>query len=405
MPASKVVKMFRHGFGIKDVILKSCDLIDNIFVFRCTLKPSIKKCSHCRSRDVVVKETKTRTLRMLPLGDKKSFLEVKVHKFKCRDCGSCCWVKLPFALGKLPMTKQFITYVLSLVKITTLKSTAGLLDIQWKTVKNIHKDYLTEKYKKISYKNLTYISMDEFSIRKGHTYMTIFLDLATGQIIYAVEGRCVEDIRPFLEKLKKKARMLKAIAMDMSVPYISAVKHHLPHIAIIFDRFHVVKLLNDAVDTVRKQERKKYEEAGENIGKGDRFLFLRNFENLDSSEQDRLKKLFEINAVLSKAHVFKEQFRAFWEKKSKKEAARLLLHWIYEAVHSGIQAIVKVGFTILDHYEGLLNYFDHPINNGKIEGTNNKIKVLKRNAYGYRDNDYFKLLLFDLHEKSTELVG
>ena len=286
-----------------------------------------------------------------------------------------------------------------------VKSVADYLTLQWKTVKNIHKDYLSEKYQKISYKNIVYLSMDEFSIKKGHSYMTIFLDLKSGRIIYAVAGRCVADIRPFLEKLAKKARKLKAIAMDMSRSYISAIREYLPHVAIVFDRFHVVKILNEALDEIRKKEREKYAAKGEKIGKGDRFLFLRNFEDLDNDEQGRLKKLFEINAVLAKAHIMKEQFREFWNKTNKEEAAHFLVHWIYAAVHSNIKPLVQAAFTLLAHYEGLLNYFDHFISNGQIEGTNNKIKVLKRSAYGFRDLEYFKLLLFDLHEKSAQLVG
>jgi transposase len=313
-------------------------------------------------------------------------------------------VKLPFSVGKLPMTKSFVRYVLSLVKLTTVKSVAGFLGVQWKTVKNIHKDWLKDKHKKIRYKDLIYLSVDEFSIRRGHTYMTVFLDIRTGRIIYAVEGRSVEDIQPFLERLSRKAHNLKAIAMDMSRSYIAAVKEYIPHVSIVFDRFHVQKLLNEALDTVRKNEREKYQKEGLNIGQGERFLFFRNFENLDKDEQVRLKRLFELNEILAKAHVLKEQFRQFWEKRSKKEAARFLLRWIMTAFLSGIAAMEKIASTILAHYEGLLNYYDHPISNGQIEGTNNKIKVLKRSAYGYRDMEYFKLLLLDLHEKSVQVV-
>jgi transposase len=302
------------------------------------------------------------------------------------------------------MTKSFVRYVLSLVKLTTVKSVAGFLDVQWKTVKNIHKDWLKDKHKKIRYKDLIYLSVDEFSIRRGHTYMTVFLDIRTGRIIYAVEGRSVEDIQPFLEQLSRKARNLKAIAMDMSRSYIAAVKEYIPHVSIVFDRFHVQKLLNEALDTVRKNEREKYQKEGLNIGQGERFLFFRNFENLDKDEQVRLKRLFELNETLAKAHVLKEQFRQFWGKRSKKEAARFLLRWIMTAFLSGITAMDKIASTILAHYEGLLNYYDHPISNGQIEGTNNKIKVLKRSAYGYRDTEYFKLLLLDLHEKSVQVV-
>ncbi len=405
MSTSKLSKIFYNGYGIKNVILKSCDFIDRTLVFRCTLKSSLKKCSKCHSKNVHLKETKVRRLRMVSLGRLKCFLEITVHKYKCCDCHASAWVRLPFAAGKLPMTKAFANYILALVKIGTIQSISLFLSLQWKTVKNIHKDWLSQKYKKISYKDLVYLSVDEFSIKKGHTYMTVFLDIQTGRIIYAVEGRKAEDIAPFLKKLFKRARKLKAIAMDMSTSYISAVKKHLPHVDIVFDRFHVMKLLNGALDELRKKERQKYLISGQNIAKGDRFLYLRNFEDLDDKDRSKLEQLFKINEPLAKAHAMKEQFRMFWEKDSKKEAAKFLFYWIYEALLSGIRPLERVANTILMHYEGLLSYYDHEINNGMTEGTNNKIKVAKRRGYGYRDIEYFTLLLYDLHEKVVELIG
>ena len=235
--------------------------------------------------------------------------------------------------------------------------------------------------------------------------MTVFTDIRTGRIVYAVEGRKVEDIAPFLRKLKKRAKKLKAIAMDMSKAYISAVKAILPEVSIVFDRFHIMKIMNESLDLIRKQEFRKANEMGLDIGKGHRFLFLYNFENLDDAKRSKLQALLEINEPLAVAHTMKEQLRTFWDKDTKKEAAKFLVKWIYEAIHSEIRPLVKAAKTILDHSEGLLNYFDHPISNGKAEGVNNKIKVLKRNGYGYQDQKYFTLLLYDLHEKKMQLAG
>lgn len=400
-----ISKILYNGFGIKDVILKSFDILEKYCVFTCTLKKKLKKCSKCRSCSIRIKETKVRRFRMLPLGSMKCFLELTVHKFFCHDCKSSCWVKLPFAVGKLPMTKSFANYILALIKVTTVKGVATFLGLQWDTVKKIHKDFLNTTYQKISYKKLAYLSMDEFSIKKGHTYMTVFLDIRTGRIIHAVQGRSVDDIRPFLERLAKNASHLKAIAMDMSVSYISAIKKYLPHVSIVFDRFHVMKMLNEALDDIRKTERAKHEKEGQSIGKGDRFLFLKNFDTLEADEKGRLQTLFKINKTLARAHALKEQLREFWNKTSKREGALFLIKWIFSAMASQIPGIIKVANTLLNHYEGLLNYFEHRISNGKIEGVNNKIKVLKRNAYGYRDYEYFTLLLYDLHEKTTQLVG
>lgn len=405
MSTSKIGKLLYIGFGIKDVILKSFDMLDGKVIFRCKLKKSLKRCSCCKSQNVEIKETKVRTLRMIALGALKTFLEITVHKYKCLDCGSYAWVNLPFAFGKYPMTRTFVNYILSLVKLGTLQGVAIFLDLQWKSVKNIHKNFLANKYKKINYRNLVYISVDEFAIKKGHKYMTVFTDIRTGRVIYAIEGRCVDIIEPFLKKLALKARNLKAIAMDLSPTYIAAVEKHLPGVDIVFDRFHVVKLLNEALDELRRKERQKYIDRGQDVGKGDRFLILRNFCDLDDHGKTKLQNLFEINKPLAKAHAMKEQFRLFWDMPTKDEAISFLIHWVIEAVQSNIAPLARVAKTILRHSDGLLNFFDHYISNGKAEGTNNKIKVLKRKAYGYQDMEYFRLLLLDLHEKTQEFVG
>lgn len=404
MSASKFAKLLYNGFGIKNVIIKSIDFIEDqgkALIFKVHLKQPLKKCSKCCSKNIHIKDSKKRRLRLVPLGKMKCFLDVRTHKFKCKDCGCSAWANLPFAAGKLPMTLSFVEYTLSMIRIGTIEAIAKFLGLQWKTVKNIHKEYLQKKYEKINYKNLVYLSMDEFSIKKGHKYMTVFLDLRSGRIIYACEGRALDCIEPFLQKLKKKARKLQAIAMDLSPTYISAIKKILPNVVIVFDRFHVVKLLNTMIDDLRKAERLKYVEQGFSIGKGDRFLFLHNFENLDITQKEKLQKLLDINTVLATAYAMKEQFRMFWNKGSKQEAAAFLLDWVFTAILSDIPGLQKMGYTILNHGEGLLAYYDHSISNGKIEGTNNKIKVKKRQGYGYRDMEYFTLLLYDLHEKAA----
>lgn len=404
MAASSLKKFFYNGFRIKGVVLKSIKYIGETIIFGVVLKRSLKKCPHCHSPDVQIKETIVRRLRMVPLGNKKCFLEVVTHKLKCKKCGSSAWIRLPFSRGKLPMTNAFIEYVLQMAKLMTLQSVSLYTGIQWKTAKNLHKDFLRKKYKRFGYRNLIYLSMDEFSIKKGHKYMTIFLDLRTGRILYAVVGRRIEDIAPFLMKLRKRAPNLKAIAMDLSPTFISAVKEHLPRVAIVFDHFHVTKILNQALDEVRKCEHEKHSPL-EKVGKGNRFLFFKNFENLDQAAAKKLNHLCEINKNLALAYELKEQFRIFWIRGSMKEGKKFLFHWIDMAKRSGIKPLEKVARTFLRHQEGLLNYFNHPISNGKIEGINNKIKVQKRCGYGYRDTEYFTYLLYDLHTKDFKLVG
>jgi len=323
----------------------------------------------------------------------------------CQKCGAKSWLQLPFTVGKLPMTISFMRYILQLTAIATLLSVAIFLGLQWKTVKNIDKANLAKRAKQFSFKKLRYISIDEIAIKKGHKYMTIFTDICTGQIIHAIEGRSEEVLRPFLKLLAKKARRLKGIGIDMSAAYASAIKMHLPNVAIIFDRFHVTKLLNDTIDKVRRVEYAKCKKKGVDVLKGQRFLLLRNFVDLDEGQRTSLEKLLAINEPLAIAHSMKEQFRSFWDYGSRKEGARFLCWWIIEAFESGVELLVKTARSLLHRAEGLLSYFDHGIDNGKAEGINNKIKVLKRQAYGFHDQEYFKLRLYHLHKKECQLVG
>jgi transposase len=284
------------------------------------------------------------------------------------------------------------------MQFATIKHVAKFLGVSWSLVKNIHKAYLQQEYQSPDFKSLQYVGVDEFSIRKGREYMTIFINLETGEIIHAVEGKSMASVIPFLLQLKEKAIQLKAMAMDMNAAYASAVKTYLPEVDVVFDRFHVVALLNTAIDEIRRDQQAKCNAVGLKTIKGMRFLLLRNYEKLDIKRQRSLESLLEVNQPIALAHAMKEQIRLFWTKQTVKEGIKFLAWWVMDAVESGISELRKAGRTLLRNWEGLVNYFKHPITNGKTEGINNKIKTMKRQAYGFRDMEYFKLRLYSLHK-------
>jgi transposase len=400
-----ISKVFYTLLNDKSVIFQSAKFHSDHIIFFGRLRQNAKRCSCCNSFDVRIKETKERTFRMVNLGQKRTQLKIDVYKVWCQKCDKKTWIELPFTSGKHPLTKSFIYYILQLTAMTTLLCVALFLGLQWRTIKSIDKANLRKRAKQFSFKKLRYISIDEIAIKKGHKYMTIFTDISTGQIIHAVEGRSEEAIGPFLKLLSKKAKRLRGIGIDMSAAYSSSIKNHLPNVSIIFDRFHVTKLLNNTIDKIRRAEYAKHENKGLHVLKGQRFLLLRNFVDLGDSQKSSLQKLLEINESLAIAHSMKEQFRLFWQCGSKSAGARFLSWWIMEALESGVEQLAKTARTLLYHYEGLLSYFEHGIDNGKAEGINNKIKVLKRQAYGFRDQEYFKLRLYNLHKKEYQLVG
>lgn len=389
----------------KCIIFQKAEFQSDHIIFRGRLRHNFKRCASCKCSDVRIKETKERTFRMLNLGQKRTQLKIDVHKVWCQKCGTKAWIPLPFTSGKLPMTKSFIYYILQLTAMTTLLCVALFLGLQWRTIKNIDKANLSKRAKQFSFKKLRYISIDEIAIKKGHKYMTIFTDVSTGQIIQAVEGRNEDALRPFLKLLSKKAKRLRGIGIDMSAAYSSSIRKYLPNVSIIFDRFHVTKLLNDTIDKIRRVEYGKHQHNGLSVLKGQRFLLLRNFVDLDDGQKSSLQHLLEINQPLAIAHSMKEQFRLFWDLGSKSDGARFLFWWIIQCFESGVELLARTARTLLHHSDGLLSYFEHGIDNGKAEGINNKIKVLKRQAYGFQDQEYFKLRLYHLHRKENQLIG
>jgi len=395
MPAS----MLYHTNQITDVQVKSREFFADKIVFRVLYTPKMELCPCCTHGEYSLKGSKIRNLRMAPLGNKAAFLSVEINRLKCVFCGHIWWPRLPFSQDKKRVTISFEKYVVTLMNFATIQHVAKFLGVSWHLVKNIHKSHLLREYKGVDFEKLRYVGVDEFSIRKGHEYMTIFINLESGEIIHAVEGKSIDSVRSFMLQLKGNAKQLKAMAMDMNAAYASATKQFLPHVDIVFDRFHVVALLNTAIDEIRRSQQSKCNEVGIKVFKGFRFLLMSNYDNLSSRRRQNLDCLLEINKPLAAAHALKEQFQLFWRKHSIPEGAGFLACWIMDAIDTGIQELQKVSKTILRHGKDMLNFFKHRVTNGKTEGVNNKIKTMKRQAYGFRDIIYFKLRLYNLHKQ------
>jgi len=387
-----------HTNQITNVQVKSVDYFKDKIVFNALYEPSKPLCPCCGYHDYSSKGSKHRRLRIAPLGNKQAFLLLEIFRLRCGNCNHLWWPPLPFVQGRKRVTISFQNYVINLMHFATIEHVANFLSVSWGLVKEIHKSHLNEKYQTVNLESLRYIGVDEFSIRKGHEYMTIFINLETGVIIHAVEGKSIDSVTPFILQLKEKAIQLKAIAMDMNAAYAAVTKKHLLDVDVVFDRFHVVALLNTAIDEIRRDQQAKCNAIGLKAIKGMRFLLLSNYEKLNPKKQNSLECLLEVNKPIATAHAMKEQIRLFWTKPSAKEGTQFLCWWIMDAVESGIRELEKAGRTLLRHGMDLLNFFKHRITNGKTEGINNKIKTMKRQAYGFRDMDYFKLRLYSLHE-------
>jgi len=251
-----------HAFGLKGIRHTSTHFRSDAVIFRAEMTSDLIRCPRCGCRHASFKGRKSRWFFMSPIGRKKCYLVFDFHRLKCEDCAHLWWPSLPFMTGKHRYVRSFALTVLDLLRFGTIRSVAHYLGVGWDMVKEIHKAKLRLLYRRISLHKVRYIGIDEFSIKKGHKYMTVVTDLRTGRILHAVEGKSKEDILPFLQKLARKARKLEGIAMDMSSAYFYAVLEALPKLDIVFDRYHIMALVNQAIEELRREQQRELDDLG-----------------------------------------------------------------------------------------------------------------------------------------------
>jgi transposase len=317
-------------------------------------------------------------------------------------------VALGFADPRRSYTRAFAEYALELSRLMTIQDVALHLQISWDVVKEIVKGDLQRRFSQPKLKHLRQIAIDEISIGKGHRYLTIVLDLESGVVVHVGRGKGGDALTDFWKRLRSSGAKIEAVATDMSPAYIDAVTAHLRGAVLVFDRFHVMKLLNDKLSELRRE---LYREAKDlmqkDVLKGVRWLLLKRPATLDESrnERKRLEEALRLNAPLATAYYLKEELGEVWEQDDQEEAQQFLLDWILRAESTGIRMLHNFAKTLRLHALGILAYYDYAISTGPLEGTNNKIKTMKRQAYGFRDQEFFKLKILAIHETKYALVG
>jgi len=269
---------------------------------------------------------------------------------------------------------------------------ASILNVYPNRLWNIFKYWIARAFIKDDQSNVKKIGIDETSKRKGHDYVTISADLDERRVIFACEGKDENTVKQLNKHLVSKnvdPEQIENIAIDMSAAYISGVTKNFPKASIVFDRFHIVKHLNEAVDEIRKKERKEHESL-----KGHKYTFLKKDKDL-TYEQKTSKYEFILDyPALGEAVRLRETFNDFWDFDKKEEAAAFLAFWCDLADESNIIPFRKFTNMIRSHWSGVINYVDAKISNGVLEGINSKIQLAKRRARGYRNVDNFISMIY-----------
>jgi transposase len=289
-----------------------------------------------------------------------------------------------------------------MMTVTDLAAVSGL---GWDTVKNIIKARLEKDYGHPRLKGLERLSIDEIYFGRRKKFYTLVINLDSGQIVWVVKGRGGEVLCPFWRALRCSRARIEAVAMDMSAAYWAAVMEHLPEAAIVFDRFHITKLVNEKLDDLRREMVREAVGPMKQTVKGVRYLLLMRRENVAQEKLPRLDDALQHNQPLFTAYLLKEALALLWEQASYHQMQAFLYEWCAWADQSGIRQMRQVAKTLLTHKSGILSWWKHRINNGRMEGINNKIKAMLRQTYGLRDERYLILRLLALHDSRQELLG
>jgi transposase len=397
-----------HAFGIRGYVCSRTEYHDGQVIFTIHQGGASYRCPACGSQQLISRGQVDRRFRSLPIGSRPTVVALAVPRVECQACGLVRQVDVSFADPRRSFTKRFERYALELSRSMTIRDVARHLKVGWDLIKEMQKRDLLKRYAKPKLEHLRYIAIDEIAVRKGHRYLTVVMDLESGAVVFVGNGKGADALEPFWKRLRPSKAGVEAVAMDMSPAYWGAVRTHLPKAKIVFDHFHVIKLFNDKLSELR---RALYREATDvmqkEVLKGTRWLLLKNPQNLDQekNEKQRLEEALALNKPLATAYYMKEDLGRFWLQPGKRFATTFLDGWIRRAAATGIKVLHQMSKTLAMHRTGLLAYYEVMISSGPLEGTNNKIKTMKRQAYGFRDVEFFKLKILAIHETKYALVG
>jgi len=372
----------------------------------CPRQDAVKRCSRCGMPVAEIHDVVERRVRDVALLDRDTWLVFPAARLRCPRCGPTAEA-IPWLDRYQRMTKRLADKIAQLAQILPIKHVAAWFGVSWDTVKAIDKRALTQRLGPVtaeSLREVRVLGIDEFAIRRRHRYATVVVDPIHGKVLWVCRGRQREDIRRFFELLGPEGRArIEAVVTDMNGAYIDEVQAQCPHAAIVYDLFHVVARYGlEVIDRVRVDETNRIARASHRndtvtrarrrVIKGTRWLLLRNRGSLTRrADRVRLGELLAVNRALFTVYVLKDDLKQLWRFRYPKAAVRSWHHWYRRALASRVQPLISFARRLRPYLAGIINHCKYPLHTSLLEGINNRIKVIKRMAYGFRDDEYFFL--------------
>jgi transposase len=322
-------------------------------------------------------------------------LNLEVRRVLCWRCGAVKRERLAFLADNPFYTQRFAYYVGRRCRSATIKDIATELQLDWDAVKELDKQYMRAQLKRAGTPGPQVIGIDEISIRKGHTYRIVVSDLLRHRPIwFGGQDRSEASMDEFYRFLgEKKVQKIRLAVMDMWKAFRTSTRHHAPQAAILFDKFHVLRHLSQALDTVRKREYGRLQGKPRIFIKGQKYTLLAHPQNLTGSARKNLKLLLEANKRINTAYVLKESFGQLWDYNREAWAKKFFENWRAQLKWQRLKPYEDFADMIERHWDGIAAHCkpENKVSLGFVEGLNNKIRVLQRRAYGLRDEEYLRL--------------
>jgi transposase len=348
-------------------------------------------CPRCGGAACPVHDTKRRTWRHLDFFQHQTFLTARVPRVACPRCG-VHQVPVPWAREGTGFTTRFETALLDLARQMPVSAVAAEARVHPDRVWRVLRHYVEAAVAQQDLSGVTAVGLDECSKRKGHQYLTTFCDLDQARVVFVAEGKEAATVRQFADTLLAHGgapTQVTQVCCDMAPAYISGTETFLPNAAITFDRYHVMALLNQAVDAVRRQEARGV--AGL---KATRYVWLKNPEHLTATQRATLRAVKRLDLKTARAYHVKLALRRFWAFRYPKVAERYLRRWYFWATHTRLAPVVAAARTLKRHWWGILAFIRSRITNGIVEGLTSKIKTALKRAYGFKTFENYRTIIY-----------
>lgn len=347
-------------------------------------------CPTCGAADCPVYDSQRKTWRHLNFFQHQAYLNARVPRVRCETCG-IRQVNVPWARPDSGFTLLFEAMVMTMVSAMPVKAVARIVDEHDTRLWRVVHHYVEEGRARTDASKVSRIAIDETAARRGHDYITLFVDIDQARVLFATEGKDAATVAAFAEDLAAhggEPTAIEEVCIDMSPAFIKGVAESLPEAAVTFDKFHAVKIINDAVDQVRRAEQKQQDGL-----RGTRYIWLRNPDTLSERQRSTLEALPTRHLKTARAYQIRLAFQDLYEQPSD-EAAGYIKTWYFWATHSRLEPIIDAAHTVKRHWDGILRWFDSKIANGLIEGINSLVQAAKAKARGYRSIRNLKAMIY-----------